>query len=88
MRLGDGAGQKLERGERLRGELRVLEREEALACSRAKPTDHVFASEAGTPLGFRNIVRRGLEAARREAALGPTRPLARPPPLLRLTADS
>jgi len=34
----------------------VLEREEAFACSRAKPTDHVFASEAGTPLGFRNIV--------------------------------
>ncbi len=37
--------------------------------SRAKPTDHVFASEAGTPLGFRNIARRGLEAALREAGL-------------------
>ena len=47
----------------------MLEREEALACSRAKPTDHVFASEAGTPLGFRNIVRHGLEAALREAVL-------------------
>jgi hypothetical protein len=44
MRLGDGdgrwhrasrAGQKLERGERLRAELPVLEREEAFACSRA-----------------------------------------------------
>ncbi len=44
MRPGDGdgrwhrasrAGQKLERGERLRVELRVLEREEAFACSRA-----------------------------------------------------
>jgi hypothetical protein len=78
MRLGDGggrwhrasrAGQKLERGERLRVELRVLEREEAFACSRAKPTDHIFASEAETPLGFRNIVRRGLEAALREAGL-------------------
>ncbi len=38
-------------------------------CSRAKPTDHVFASEAGTPLGFRNIARRELEAALREAGL-------------------
>ncbi len=63
------AGQKLERGERLRVELRVLEREQAFACSRAKPTDHVFASEAGTPLGFRDIVRRGVEAALREAGL-------------------
>jgi Phage integrase family len=78
MRLGDGdggwhrasrAGQKLEGGERLSVELRVLEREEAFACSRAKPTDHVFASEAGTPLGFRTIVRRWLEAALREAGL-------------------
>ncbi len=78
MRLGDGngrwdrasrAGQKRERGERLRVELRVREREEAFACSRAKPTDHVFAPEAGTPLGFRTIVRRGLEAALREAGL-------------------
>jgi len=69
MRLGDGAGQKLERGERLRGELRVLEREEAFACSRTKTTDHVFASQAGTQLGFHKIVRRGLEAALREAVL-------------------
>jgi hypothetical protein len=36
---------------------------------RCKPTDHVFASEAGTPLGFRNIARRELEAALREAGL-------------------
>ena len=78
MRLRDGdgrwrtaspAGEKVERGERLRGELLVLEREEAFACTRAKPTDHVFASEAGTPLGFRTIVRRWLEAALREAGL-------------------
>jgi hypothetical protein len=53
----------------LRVELRVLEREEAFPCSRAKPTGDVFASEAGTPLGFRNIVRRGLEAAVRVAGL-------------------
>ena len=53
----------------MRVELRVLEREEAFACTRAKPTDHVFASEAGTPLGFRTIVRRWLEAALREAGL-------------------
>ena len=53
----------------MRVELRVLEREEAFACSRAKPTEHVFASEAGTPLGFRTIVRRWLEAALREAGL-------------------
>jgi Phage integrase family len=78
MRLGDGdggwhrasrAGQMLERGERLSVELRVLEREEAFACSRAKPTDDVFASEVGTPLGFRNVIRRWLEATLPEAGL-------------------
>jgi hypothetical protein len=35
----------------------------------AKPTDHVFASEAGTSVGFRNVVRRELEAVFREARL-------------------
>jgi hypothetical protein len=53
----------------LRVELRVLEREEAFACGRAKPTGEVFASKVGTPLGFRNIVRCALEAALRVAGL-------------------
>jgi hypothetical protein len=47
----------------------MLERKEAFARSRAKPADHVLASEAATPPGFHKIIRRGLDAARREAGL-------------------
>ena len=38
-------------------------RAEAFQRGHAKPSDFVFCSSAGTPLGHRNIVRRGLEPA-------------------------
>jgi len=47
----------------------MLEREEAFACSCAKPAGHVLASEAATPLGFDKVIRGGREAALREAGL-------------------
>lgn len=44
-------------------------RAEAFQRQHAKPSDFVFASSAGTPLGHRNIVRRGLEPAIKAAGL-------------------
>jgi integrase len=44
-------------------------KQQAFAHGRAKPADFVFASEAGTPLGYRNIARRGLEPALNRAGL-------------------
>jgi len=51
------------------GRLLADEKEAAFARGLAKPTDPVFASEKGTPLGHRNIVRRGLEPAIEAAGL-------------------
>ncbi|HEY8775904.1 MAG TPA: tyrosine-type recombinase/integrase [Gaiellaceae bacterium] len=48
-------------------------REEAFALGRARPTDPVFASEAGTPLSSRNLTWRGLEKAAVSAGLMPSR---------------
>lgn len=44
-------------------------KERAFAHRLAKPTDYVFASETGTPLHYRNVVRRGLDKAAEEAGL-------------------
>jgi integrase len=43
----------------------------AFAYGRAKPTDYAFASDAGTPLHYRNVVRRGLDKAAEAAGLIP-----------------
>jgi len=51
------------------GRLLADEKERAFARGLAKPLDYVFSSERGTPLGHRNIVRRGLEPAIKKAAL-------------------
>lgn len=42
---------------------------EAFAAGHAKPDDPVFASQVGGPLHYRNVVRRGLDRAMREAGL-------------------
>ena len=42
----------------------------AFAVGRAKPEDFVFASSTGTPLHYRNVVRRGLDKAVEAAGLG------------------
>jgi integrase len=47
-------------------------REGAFARGQAKPDDFVFASAAGTPLHYRNVVRRGLDPAAEKAKLIPT----------------
>jgi Phage integrase family len=44
-------------------------REAAFAVRMAKATDYVFASETGTPLHYRNVVRRGLDKAAEDAGL-------------------
>jgi integrase len=51
------------------GRMLAEHRERAFARGHAKPSDPVFASEVGTPLGRRGIVRRGLEPALRAAGL-------------------
>jgi integrase len=58
--------------DRLRRLLRE-HRERQLARGLARPTDFVFASEAGTPLSARNVAWRGLEAAAVKARLMPSR---------------
>jgi integrase len=45
------------------GRMLAEQKERAFGRGLAKPTDFVFASATGTPLGHRNIVRRGLEKA-------------------------
>jgi integrase len=45
------------------GQKLIAQKKKALARGHAKPSDPVFASEVGTPLGHRGIVRRGLEPA-------------------------
>jgi integrase len=51
--------------------VRTLRTHRADAFSRgvAKASDFVFASETGTPLHYRNVVRRGLDKAMRDAGL-------------------
>ncbi|MEP6978008.1 MAG: tyrosine-type recombinase/integrase [Thermoleophilia bacterium] len=44
-------------------------KEGAFALGRARPQDFVFASSAGTPLHYRNVSRRGLDAAMTRAGL-------------------
>jgi integrase len=46
-----------------------LLREHRMASRFKGPDDFVFASRTGTPLGCRNIVRRGLEVAVRDAKI-------------------
>jgi integrase len=45
------------------------QRQAALTLGRARPEDFVFASRAGTPMHYRNVVRRGLDEAREAAGL-------------------
>jgi integrase len=51
--------------------VRMLQRhkEQAFSEGRARPSDFVFSSKAGTPLGHRNIVRRGLDKALERSGL-------------------
>jgi integrase len=51
--------------------VRMLQRhkEQAFSQGRARPSDFVFSSKAGTPLGHRNIVRRGLDKALERSGL-------------------
>lgn len=51
------------------GRMLTAEKERAFAHGLARREDFVFASEAGTPLGHRNIVRRGLDKALARAKL-------------------
>jgi integrase len=51
------------------GTMLAAHREDAFRRGHAKTTDFVFASERGTPLGHRHIVRRGLDKALAAAAL-------------------
>jgi integrase len=44
-------------------------KEQAFSQGRARPSDFVFSSKAGTPLGHRNIVRRGLDKALERSGL-------------------
>jgi integrase len=46
-----------------------VHREAAFGKGMAKATDYVFASETGTPLHYRNVVRRGLDKAAEDAGL-------------------
>jgi integrase len=53
-------------------------KEQAFAVGQAKPGDFVFRSQAGTPMHYRNIVRRGLDPAMEAAGLaGEGRPRLR-----------
>jgi integrase len=50
-------------------------RQQALMLGRARREDFVFVSSAGTPMHYRNVVRRGLDEARKAAGLAPEPPL-------------
>jgi hypothetical protein len=66
----DNVKSRKRRGERV-APTRVTfgDREAAFGKGMAKPTDYVFASEAGTPLHYRNVVRRGLDKAAEDGGL-------------------
>ena len=51
------------------GRMLTAHREIALSRGQAKPTDFVFASETGTPLGHRNVTGRGFEPAAEHAGI-------------------
>jgi hypothetical protein len=64
-------------------------RESRFGIGRARPEDFVFGTSHGTPLHYRNVVRRGLDAAVREAGLAGTltASLLRSPPHVRELLD-